>query len=93
VRPVTGGTQGHRDFWLLACWEEEYITFIYETGWKGLLAVGVLGRGILTLYMILVGWTSGCRRDWLRNITLIYETSKRDFWLLACWVEEYYLYI
>jgi hypothetical protein len=39
---------------------EEYITFIYETGWEGLLAVGVLGQGILPLYMRLVGGTSGC---------------------------------
>ncbi len=56
--------------------------------WEGLLAVGVLGEGILTLFMRLVGGTAGCWQAWSRNITFIYETSGRDFWLLVCWVER-----
>ncbi len=38
-----------------------------------------------------VGWTSGCWHAGSRNITFIYKTGWRDFCLLACLVEEYYL--
>jgi hypothetical protein len=65
---------------------------LYTRKVGGTSVFGMLGCGILPLYMRPVGGTSGCWRAGWKNITFIYETGGRDFRLLACMVEEYYLY-
>jgi hypothetical protein len=85
---------GGRDFWLLAWWVERVSREVTPRVTLAGTASGLIQKEIQDMMtMRPVGGTFGCWRDGWRIITFIYETGGRDFWLLACWVEEYYLYI
>jgi hypothetical protein len=63
---------GGRYFWLLACWVEEFINFIYDTGGTNFW---LLVCWVEEYYLYVRDWWQGLFgywRAWWRNITFIY---------------------